>query len=213
MNKAALITLSLWLMVSCLACWDDSESQDQTALVMDFFQTYKTDLAVRAGEGLFNGNHYAIEEAAAALGAYSVIDNLFQADKLMDEGRREEDPAKMDQAIKMRPDDWTYRTSRAALALQRGEMITYSIESNAADTLVNHNEISPTLYARQQVNNLEYVESRLRITGFKREQCEMLYASLQLQYEKLVELTLDPAYDTRAKWAADKLAGCQDIPE
>jgi hypothetical protein len=87
--------------------------------------------------GVGDGN-----EVTAALGALSTIDNVNKADALMDEGREARDNrnldgavTKMDEAIKLRPRDWTYRTSRAVLALDRGSLSGYDADVKAAQEL------------------------------------------------------------------------------
>jgi hypothetical protein len=214
MRKVALLTLALWLMLSCLACWDD-EGRSQTDVAVDFFTTYKEDLPGRVLAGLAKGDTSAAEEAKAALDAYGVIDNYFQADKLMDEGRRDEDPAKMDQAIAKRPDDWSYRISRAALALQNYDLDTYADQTTVADDLVEKQGISPVLCAQYLARDLEYAESRLRITGFKsRAHCEALYASLAKQYEVLWRQgSVAQKGAVRMDWAEGKLEGCSSLPQ
>jgi hypothetical protein len=209
MKKALVILLALWLTLSVSGC---DSGKPQTELIKDFFRDYGFTLLGRQFTAATRLERD--EEAEAVLGAAALIATLLAADKLMDEGRHKEDPEKMDQAIRMRPGDYTYHISRAALALQRNEMVTYSIESHAADTLVEDQDISQTVYSRYQVKDLEYVESRLRIDGFQnREQCEMVYTGLQAQYEKLLRLTSDMAYDTRARWASEKFEGCSAVPE
>jgi hypothetical protein len=54
-------------------------------------------------------------ELDAALEAGPVVHNLHQADKLSNEGLAEGDVGKIDQAISMRPDDWSYYDKKAAV--------------------------------------------------------------------------------------------------
>jgi hypothetical protein len=59
-------------------------------------------------------------EAAAALGAASVAAGLTKAEKLADEGLKEGNLDKIDRAIALRPDDWSFRERRAAFLLAEG---------------------------------------------------------------------------------------------
>jgi hypothetical protein len=59
-------------------------------------------------------------EAAAALGAASVAAGLTKAKNLADEGLKEGSLEKIDRAIAMRPDDWSFRERRAAFLLSEG---------------------------------------------------------------------------------------------
>jgi hypothetical protein len=59
-------------------------------------------------------------EAATALGAAKVASDLARADTLADEGLKESNTEKIDQAIAMRPNDWSFRDRRAAFHLSQG---------------------------------------------------------------------------------------------
>jgi len=59
-------------------------------------------------------------ELDAALEAGPVIHNFHQADKLADQGLDEGDTEKIDQAINLRPDDWSYYDKRAAVLINQG---------------------------------------------------------------------------------------------
>jgi hypothetical protein len=112
--------------------------------------------------GIGEGN-----EVTAALGALSTIDNVNKADALMDEGRENRSPTKMDEAIQLRPRDWTYRTSRAVVALDLGSLSGYDANVKAAQELSLDRQIGGRTVSgsdrevRQRYNELGQVEVRL----------------------------------------------------
>ncbi len=96
-------------------------------------------------------------EVEAVMDAYTVIDNINRSDQLMEEGRNNRDHDKMDQAITNRPGDWTYRTSRGALAIEHGDVETAQQQFVAADAIVQQGNIDPTWYANQGISDLQSI--------------------------------------------------------
>lgn len=76
-------------------------------------------------------------ELDAALEAGPVVHNLHQADKLSDEGLAEGNLDKIDQAISMRPDDWSYYDKRAAVLVARGNDVEAERNLEEAEWLVD----------------------------------------------------------------------------
>lgn len=141
--------------------------------------------------GVGDGN-----EVTAALGALSTIDNVNKADALMDEGRDKHDPAKMDEAIKLRPKDWTYRTSRAVLALDRGDLSGYDANAKTAQdlspdrTIAGQTTSGSDREVRQRYDELGQVEVRLGQqldagTVTDGERCSKIYGEMALMAEQL----------------------------
>ncbi|MFC1874123.1 tetratricopeptide repeat protein [Chloroflexota bacterium] len=71
------------------------------------------------------------EEADAAIGVVKTIKDIREGDSLMAEGKQFREDGdldlaanKMDDAIEKRPNDWTYRVSRASVAFQDGDAKT-----------------------------------------------------------------------------------------
>ena len=94
-------------------------------------------------------------EVEAVMNAYTVIDNINRSDQLMEEGRQNRDPAKMDQAINNRPEDWTYRSSRGALALEQGDVTTAKQQFAEAEAIVHRGNIDYIWYAKQGISDLQ----------------------------------------------------------
>ena len=159
-RRLGIAGLLLALVTVLAACEEGDE-----AFVRDFLLDWATNNPGSTLGGLFgvgDGN-----EVTAALGALSTIDNVNKADALMDEGREKSDPAKMDEAIKLRPGDWTYRTSRAVLALDRGDLSGYDANARAAqerspDRTIGGRTVSGSdREVRQRFDELAQVEVRL----------------------------------------------------
>ena len=76
-------------------------------------------------------------EAAAALGAASVAAGLTKAEKLADEGLKEGNLEKIDRAIALRPDDWSFRERRAAFLLAEGREDDAGRTTRESESLVD----------------------------------------------------------------------------
>lgn len=128
----------------------------------------------------------------AVLDARSVLGSIEKADKLMDEGRNKRDPAKMDEAIELRPNDISYRAARAALALEQGDMKTYQAHNEAAAQIVAGGEVNGEWALTRNIEEYENVEDRIgsSVSGFSSNaQCRELYLGLSELYSQRGELT------------------------
>jgi tetratricopeptide (TPR) repeat protein len=76
-------------------------------------------------------------ELDAALEAGPVVHTLHQADKLSDEGLAEGDLGKIDQAISLRPDDWSYYDKKAAVLINQGNVIEAERSFEESEWLVD----------------------------------------------------------------------------
>jgi hypothetical protein len=160
-RRAGLGCVLLAIAVVAAACEEGDE-----AFVRDFMADWAFNNPGSTVGGIFGvgeGN-----EVTAALGALSTIDNVNKADALMDEGRELGSTEKMDEAIKLRPGDWTYRTSRAVLALDRGSLGRYDADVKAAQELSPDRTIGGKIVSgsdrevRQRYDELRPVAHRLR---------------------------------------------------
>jgi hypothetical protein len=159
-HRAGLACIVLAMSVIVAGCEEGDE-----AFVRDFMLDWAANnlgSTVGGAFGIGEGN-----EVTAALGALSTIDNVNKADALMDEGRENRSPTKMDEAIKLRPRDWTYRTSRAVVALDLGSLSGYDANVKSAQELSLDREIGGRTVSgsdrevRQRYNELGQVEVRL----------------------------------------------------
>ena len=150
-------------------------------------------------------------EVEAVMNAYTVIDNINRSDQLMEEGRQNRDPAKMDQAIDNRPGDWTYRTSRGALALEYGDVETAQEQFVAADAIVQQGNIDPVWYANQGISDLQSIPGAEHINYG--EPCRAYYEQLSYYQAVLHQSATDPQEKARAMAALQdaeaKLTQCK----
>ncbi len=171
--------------------------------------------------GIGDGN-----EVTAAVGALATIDKVNQADALMNEGRTSGDMSKMDKAIESRPTDWTYRTSRAVLALDRGSLGRYDADVKAAQELSPNRTIRGRTVSgsdrevRQRYNELSFVEVRLRQQLDARqvtdgERCSKIYgemAAMAAQIQNAARTANDilafDHYGERRRFYGDRQAQC-----
>ena len=167
------------------------------------------------GRALGAGINYLVSErdpeVEAALGAYTVIDNINRSDKLMEEGRQNRDHDKMDQAIQNRPGDWTYRTSRGALAIEHGDVETAQQQFAAADAIVQQGNIDPVWYANQGISDLQSIPGAEHINYGA--PCRAYYEQLSYYQAVLQQSATDPQEKARAMaaWqdAQAKLKQCK----
>ena len=107
------------------------------------------------------------EDADAVMGAIKQFNSINEGDKLMAEGQQLRAQGKlteaadaMDDAIAERPQDWTYRVSRASLAFQNGDTKIADRELNLADKTVQSggSEKEEVRYHTQIIDELETSE-------------------------------------------------------
>ena len=75
-------------------------------------------------------------ELDAALEAGPVVHNLHQADELSEQGLEEGNVDKIDQAIDMRPDDWSYYDKKAAVLYKQGNVQDAEWNMRESESLV-----------------------------------------------------------------------------
>ncbi len=189
--------------------WRDEWMEEHNLRVTD--DQGEFDLGRAIGAGI---NYLVSErdpEVEAALGAYTVIDNINRSDKLMEEGRQNRDAEKMDQAIQNRPDDWTYRTSRGALALEQGDVDAAQEQFDVADAIVQQGNIDPAWYANQGISDLQSIPGAEHINYGA--PCRAYYEQLSYYQAVLHQSSADPQEKAgaMAAWqdAQAKLTQCK----
>jgi len=143
-------------------------------------------------------------DANAILGAYGAVSDVLAGDRAMDNARKNGDAAAMDQVIQQRPHDWTYRSSRAILALSQGDLATYESQGQAVNDLAQKEGIPAGRLARQII--VDYQTFTIPETGAP---CARKYSDLSNAYQILYEETGDEAYLANAMVATDMMVGCQ----
>ena len=131
------------------------------------------------------------EESDAALDR-DWIANIAEADQLMDDGRSYRDAEKMAEAIKKRPDDYTYRASAAVLAAEQGDALGWNFQEDAGRQLADKPG-DQVRWADQMIAEAETSIARVTGNGTKPfkdgVQCELLYRSLSSAYSYRYQAT------------------------
>jgi hypothetical protein len=163
LKSAALIFLAATLMFPLYGCMPGGKE-----LAMAFVEEWMDDNNINptTPTGIFNiGRRLASgstgdTNADAALETVQMVQNFVAAEKLMDAGRKNRDPLAMDDAIKMRPKDWTYHVSRMTVALEKGDVPTAKAQYGLAGNLVSAEYSKTSLkYYNQGINELETLRS------------------------------------------------------
>ena len=127
------------------------------------------------------------EESDAALD-FGWIDDIAEADKMMDEARRDRDPNKMAEAIRKRPNDYSYRASAAVLAAELGDEEDWASQLETGDELTEPNSRDRDGYAYTLISESANTIARLDAEGelyTDPARCEMLYNTSAEAYELL----------------------------
>jgi hypothetical protein len=136
------------------------------------------------------------EEVDAVLGIYGSVSGVISGDKSMDVARASGDAAAMDKVIKSRPHDWSYRSSRAVLALAQGDMATYEQQANSFAEIAREQGVPPARQARQIIKDYETIS--VPDTG---EPCNRKYLSLAGAYNTLYKETGEQRWNELAAQA------------
>lgn len=137
------------------------------------------------------------EDANALFGIVTSVSGVIEADKAMDAARANGDAAAMDQVIESRPHDWTYRSSRAVLALAQGDIATYRAQADTSALLSEDQGVPSARYARQVIEDYRTI-----VVPNKGEQGYLKYMDLYNAYAILYEDTADESYAVAASAAA-----------
>jgi hypothetical protein len=164
LKSGTLIFLAVTLMLPLNGCMPGGKE-----LAMAFVEEWMDDNNVNPTTpiGVFNiGRRLASgstgdTKADAALETVQMVQNFVAAEKLMDTGRKNHDSQAMDDAIKLRPKDWTYHVSRMTVALEKGDVQTAKAQYGTAGNLVSSEYSKTSLkYYNQGINELEDLRSK-----------------------------------------------------
>ena len=123
------------------------------------------------------------KDADAALSTGDVMKNFAEAEKLMEQGRKNRDTDAMQEALRMRPNDWAYHLSAAALLLETKAPANAVLLFGEADELLSKQEGQTLQYANQGIRELEDVRQRIGHDYGSYFQCEVLHQRLALFYK------------------------------
>ncbi len=170
-KKSILVTLILIMVLVHTGCtkqdWLDlvdfgrSWAQSNGILNKEGKPTWST--LGRATLGVSTGN----DTVDAAIDAGLVVSNFTKAEKLSEAGVKEHDIDKVDQAIQLRPKDYSYRNQKAAM------LFFQSDDANAQAEFSQANALSQSMNSSAYVRNIQS-----RIDNLKRE-----YAIFESKYD------------------------------
>jgi hypothetical protein len=185
-RKLLVILLLMPMLVTLVAC-----SEEDISILRDIALLWAAENAgsiLKWKLGFETGD----SEVDAVMEAKGVIDNMKEAEKLMEEGRQEDDIEKMAQAVDKRPGDYTYRVSLAAELMQQG----YS--SDALDQFDAGYQAAQQYggayhaerYTIQAIDELSLAGQTIQQNGFKdKEQCRSYYIQMGRLYGQRFEQT------------------------
>ena len=150
-------------------------------------------------------------ELDAVLDVYNVINTMNQADKLMGAARDNRDADAMDSAIEMRPGDWTYRVSRAVLALEQGDVAMAEQQSEQAWDLAGESPAAQERVLDQSIGELEVMRNALGAAGnLTGNRCRAVYNQLNAAYARRGFLANSDEDAMNAATYASMSEGCPD---
>lgn len=139
-------------------------------------------------------------EVDAVMDARDVINNINEADRLMEEGRQENDLSKMEEAIEKRPGDYTYRVSYGAALLKAGRTNDAEGQFTAAEDAVKvYGGDHEQLWAIEGIDNLGALRPEFEKNGFvDAQQCQAYYSQLAHFYRVRHSGTQQAYFQTQA---------------
>ncbi len=195
------VVLFSTLLTGCSA----ADEEMLNAFILDYIVSNMDKIAARK---IFGGS--GDDWVDASLDIKEVMDELNKADKLMEQGLRDNDPAKMDEAISLRPDDWSYRTQRAAYALENGDVNTFQEHFDHANGLFEDDDTGQLSYLNDAIEQFEDLENRtdLSLDGSQAD-CSTLYTTLSQLYADRAEITGSDDDQGRASGYENQANYCQ----
>jgi hypothetical protein len=133
-------------------------------------------------------------DADAALGTVKMVTNFARAESLMENGRKKDDAALMDQAIALRPRDWSYRVSRATLAFKQNDEKTADKAFHEGENYAyyDHNENGLVRFYSQYINELEDWKNSGKLDQAPSWTQVYVYGHLSTSYARRYKITQDP---------------------
>jgi hypothetical protein len=143
---------------------------------------------------LFNEDSTGNPDSDAALGTVKMVKNFKDAEEAMEKGRKNSDANSMDQAIALRPVDWSYRASRCTLALQQNQVEKGRKEWSKGEDLAygDHNPTAMKRFYSQSINELETWKNSGQLDKANEDQQAFAYGTLVSNYMGRYKLTKDP---------------------
>jgi hypothetical protein len=204
MKKRIVAIALLALMILLTAC-----SAEDRQIFIDIARSWAAEHAVEIGSYTVFGTT-GNDEVDAVLDARGVIDNINAADQLMEEGRKEGNLTKMEEAVEKRPGDYTYRVSYGAALLQQGDAAEAEAQFAAADAaLGNYSSDHAQTYATQGIDELGALRWGFEKNGFASiAQCQTYYGRMAYFYQ-IRAATGDSYFDQQKNHYLAQQNACQ----
>lgn len=205
-KRRILVVLLTGLLLLTVGC--DAEMR---AFVVDLALAWMAENAVDTAKYAVWGRS-GNDEVDAVMEAKGVVDEIQEADQLMEEGREENDLGKMQQAVDKRPGDYTYRVSYGAALLKEGYSQDATSQFDAADDSVlnNYGGYHIQEYAIQGIEELSPLRADLEANGFEnKQQCETLYGRLSFFYDLRYARTGEDYFEQQRERFAEQAGMCQ----
>jgi hypothetical protein len=174
-----------------------------------------TDGVVEVAKRLVTGST-GDPEIDAALNSDNALTKIEEADKLDERGWKENEGRDFDYAVKLRPEDWKYRVSRAAWNMNnyaRPDMDKVDADLRAAENLLGPGKEERIQYAQQGIRQFEGVKVTMSKPYVKGEpadlfarprDCRTVFTQLSHFYNILADQTGDGgARDMAAQYTRD----------
>lgn len=187
-RRGLLVVLAIGLLVC--GC----EGEDSQALIDLALEWARENWASLALDAI--GGTTGDEVRDAILDSHELLDDISKADRLMEEGRAEGNLQKMENAVEMRPGDYTYRVSYATELVKSGDWQTAREEYElTAQVLEDYPEDHTVAAARQSADELVALQPYFSQNGFQSDDhCLYYFTRLSAAYRTLGEAEGNQGY-------------------
>jgi hypothetical protein len=173
LRNGVLCAVLLAMVLSTTACADRAALAELAALFLPELLSYK-----------FTGST-GDASMDAVLQAKAVLDKIGQADALMEQGWQKGDPTVMEEAIALRPKDWSYRVDAASLYLAQDDVKEAERHLAAAEKVVPDNPQAQLRHSLKVIDQFESIKESGDSTGYTSlEQCELVHKQLVRYYDR-----------------------------
>jgi DNA-binding phage protein len=147
----------------------------------------------------------------AILQAREMLNNIGHADALMDQAWEEGDPALMEEAIALRPYDWTYRVDAASMNLAQNDLRTAERHLTAAENVLPDDPDAHLAHSLQVIEQFEAIKASGDEEGYTSvEQCHMVHDQLVRNYNRQWSLTGNEGLSPAGQQIADDQVHCAE---
>ena len=151
------------------------------------------------------------ETLDALLQAKALLDNIGAADALMDQGWEQDDPELMEEAIALRPYDWTYRVAAARMNLAQNDLEAAERHLTAAENVLPDDPQVQLDHSIEVIEQFEGIKGAGDADGYTSvEQCQMVHDQLVRNYNRQWSLTGHEGLSPRGQQIAADQGQCAE---